>query len=329
MSHEESVGSQTVGGQAAAGIETEPAQPQERSSHENERYVMRNNGMSDPVIFPFSQHDRHNQGRDTGIDMNHRSAGEIDRTHPLQEAASPHPVRHREIGQNDPQHDKHRVARKLDPLGERPQNKSGSNQSEHALEHDERQFGNATGHHRIDRDTVQKGFVETADNGSQRIARLHESGAERPAIPESYPQNTDHSDDEHRLHDDAQYVFLAHQPAVEQRDSGNAHQQHENGGHDQPCRVARIQHGSFPGQREFRCIGRTRDILRAQARGKQAGRNDGSHHADLRKSRYNIACHDFSFKLHVIIEIIFPFPHCKGLCRPSLRYGYGPRPRSV
>lgn len=133
MSHEESVGSQTVGGQAAAGIETEPAQPQERSSHENERYVMRNNGMSDPVIFPFSQHDRHNQGRDTGIDMNHRSAGEIDRTHPLQEAASPHPVRHREIGQNDPQHDKHRVARKLDPLGERPQNKSGSNQSEHAL----------------------------------------------------------------------------------------------------------------------------------------------------------------------------------------------------
>ena len=77
------------------------------------------------------------------------------------------------------------------------------------------------------------------------------------------------------------------------------------------------------------CIGRTRDILRAQARGKQAGRNDGCHHADLRKSRYNIACHDFSFKLHVIIEIIFPFPHCKGLCRPSLRYGYGPRPRSV
>ena len=47
---------------------------------------MRNNGMSDPVIFPFSQHDRHNQGRDTGIDMNYRSAGEIDRTHPLQEA---------------------------------------------------------------------------------------------------------------------------------------------------------------------------------------------------------------------------------------------------
>ena len=69
--------------------------------------------------------------------------------------------------------------------------------SKHALEHDEGQFGDAAGQSCVSmvipyRKALSKPPI-TAPNG---LPDSIESGAERPAIPESYPQNTDHSDDE-------------------------------------------------------------------------------------------------------------------------------------
>ena len=92
-----------IGRQPTSGIESEPAQPQERSSHKNESHVVWRNGVSHPVIHSLAKHDSHNQCGNSGVNMHHRTSGKVDSTHFLQESSTPHPMGHREISYNHPQ----------------------------------------------------------------------------------------------------------------------------------------------------------------------------------------------------------------------------------
>ena len=172
MCYQESIGCQPVGGKAATCIESEPTQPQERGTHEDERYVVRCDGVSDAVIHAFAQQDGHDQCGDSGIDVYYCSSGEVDGSHFLQKSATPYPMSHGEVGKNDPQGNEYDIARELDSFGKGSQYQGWGDDGEHALEHDEQQFGNVACGQCVDTDAMQERFVEAAHDACERVARL-------------------------------------------------------------------------------------------------------------------------------------------------------------
>ena len=67
MGYKECVGRNAVCLQTAAGVESEPAKPEEACSHKDERDVMRDNWVSNTVILAFANHQRHDESRHTGV----------------------------------------------------------------------------------------------------------------------------------------------------------------------------------------------------------------------------------------------------------------------
>ncbi len=236
--HQKSVGRDTVGLQTASGIETEPAEPQKSRSHEYESNVVRAHRLSDPVASSLTEQHGHYQCGNTGIDMHDRSARKVDGPHFLQPSAAPYPVRHRVVHQAAPQDREEHKARKFDPFGKSAQYQSRRDHGKHTLENHENDFGNVARSQRRRRYAVQHHFIETADHAA--CGSPAKRGSEYETVTECHPQNTTYADDKQALHNDAQYVFLAHQPAVKQGDTGNGHQQDEDGSDDHPRRVAAV-----------------------------------------------------------------------------------------
>jgi hypothetical protein len=81
----------------------------------------------------------------------------------------------------------------------------------------------------LEQHAVEEQPVEAAD---ERTARH-----ERQTVAGDYPEHGDETRDREALHQRRQDVLLAHHAAVEQRESGNGHQQHQRGGCKHPCRV--------------------------------------------------------------------------------------------
>ena len=149
---------------------------------------------------------------------------------------------HREICQYRPQDDEYHIALELNPLGKRAQYQRWRDEREHALEHDKHQLGYACWHNGRSGNAIQKGLVKTTNYEEQRTARLLKARAERPRVTDGHPQYADNANDKHRLHDDAQHVFLSYQTAIEQGDARNRHKQHQRRGHNHPRRVTTIKH---------------------------------------------------------------------------------------
>ena len=103
MGHEEGVGCQSVGCQSAAGVESEPSEPEESGADEYERNVVGSEGLARTVVLTPAYEQCHDEGRHSGIDMHHRAAGKVDGSHVHQEAAAPYPVSHRQIDEDAPQ----------------------------------------------------------------------------------------------------------------------------------------------------------------------------------------------------------------------------------
>ena len=83
-----------AGGERAAGIEPEPAEPEQAGAEQHERHVVRQQRRLLEVA-PLADDDRRDQRRDAGIHVHHGAAGEVERAHVGQPAAAPHPVRDR------------------------------------------------------------------------------------------------------------------------------------------------------------------------------------------------------------------------------------------
>ena len=77
-----------VGGQGRAGVEAEPADPQQRRADHSQYYVVRRQVLAAVAQAP-AQHQRRHQGGDAGIDVDHRAAGEIQ--HPAEPRKPPPP----------------------------------------------------------------------------------------------------------------------------------------------------------------------------------------------------------------------------------------------
>ena len=88
---------------------------------------------------------------------------------------------------------------------------------------------------------ARKALVEAADEAVPvDHAGLHALGAEGQAVAVGDPQHADQRDDREALHQHAEHVLGPHQAAVEQRQAGQAHHQHQQAGGQHPGGVAAV-----------------------------------------------------------------------------------------
>ena len=146
MGYEEGICSQTISSQTATCIESKPSQPKERHTHEYESNVVRSDRMTSTVIISLAYTESHDKSSYTCIDMNNSTTCKVDGSHLLQETASPYPVSHWKIGDDNPENGKKYISAEFDTLGKSTKDKGRSNQGEHALEHGEAKFWNSCRH---------------------------------------------------------------------------------------------------------------------------------------------------------------------------------------
>ena len=87
---------------------------------------------------------------------------------------------------------------------------------------------------RVGSDAPQERLAQTADIGVERSAV-----AKRQRIAVKRPEHADQRHDREDLRQDRRHVLAAHEAAIEQREAGNGHHQHERAGGQHPRRVAR------------------------------------------------------------------------------------------
>ena len=94
------------------------------------------------VSDPFSQNDGGNQCRDTGINMHHRAAGEVQDTCIAEKAAAPHPITDWRIHQDGPRTEKQEQGGKFHALCDRTRDKGSRDDRERHPERHEYRFWN-------------------------------------------------------------------------------------------------------------------------------------------------------------------------------------------
>ena len=196
--------------------------------------------------FALAQYQARDQTGDTGVDVHHGAAGEVEHAPVPHQAAvtGPDHVRDRCINQGEPDahEDQHRG--ELHALGERTDNQRRSDDREGHLESDEhslreqrRRAGNArrrnTGEERLAHATEER--IEVDD------ALLHAGGVEGNAVAINDPQDADQTGNGEALHQHGKNVFRANHTAVEQRQTGDGHEQHQRCRGEHPGGVAGIE----------------------------------------------------------------------------------------
>ena len=85
----------------AAGVEAEPAEPEQAGTEQRERHVVRQQRRA-RIVAALAHDDRGHQRGDAGVHVDDRAAREIERAHVGQPAAAPYPVRHRRVDERAP-----------------------------------------------------------------------------------------------------------------------------------------------------------------------------------------------------------------------------------
>ena len=243
----ECLGGQSVGAEGRAGVESEPAEPQDPGPQQGQRQRVRWHWFP-LVTLAFADHQHDGQRGDTGIDMNHGPAREVEgATLEQPTGRGEDPMGDRTVNEDEPSADEQRVGAELEPVGGRPGDEGRRNHREHHLVRGEGQRRNDQGE--VARISGQNGLGR---GGQMREAGELEVADEATAIAESQgkaderPQNADQAHGEKVLHQHAEHVFGAHHAAVEERQAGR-HEQHQSGGQEHPRGASRIDlHTKFP-----------------------------------------------------------------------------------
>jgi hypothetical protein len=86
-------------------------------------------------------HDKcRHHGRHTGVDVHHRTAGEIQQAQVAEPAAAPHPVAHRQVDQREPEGREPQHGGELHALGKTADHQRRGDDGEGHLEHDKHGF---------------------------------------------------------------------------------------------------------------------------------------------------------------------------------------------
>ncbi|MCY1287001.1 hypothetical protein D9M70_359840 [compost metagenome] len=237
-----------IGGYRGTGVEAEPADPQHGGAHQGVAQVVRRHRRG-RVALALAQHQAAHQAGDTGVDVHHGAAGEVQHAPvPHQGAvAAPHHVGDRRIDQGEPDGHEDQHGGEFHALGEGTDDQRRGDDGEGHLEGDEHAFREGRDQ-AVDTHAAEEDLGETAHEGAEvDDALLHAGGVEGETVAVDHPQYADQACDGEALHHHRENVLGPNHAAVEQCQAGNGHEQHQRGGGEHPSRVTAIQHNLVGG----------------------------------------------------------------------------------
>ena len=212
------------GGQveAAAGVEAEPAEPEEAGAQQHQGHVVGRHGVGAEAGAAADDEGR-GQGRRAGGDMHHGAAGEVQgrpgfahaqqRAQVAQPAAAPDPVAEGGVHDGYPEGGKDDVGLELEALGEAAGDQGHGDDGEHTLKGHKSLF--------VGRYADHSEFGQVADE-----AQAAGAFAEGQGVAPQHPQHAHHADGGDGVHHCADDIFVAHQAAVEQGQARH-HNEHQ------------------------------------------------------------------------------------------------------
>ena len=225
-----------------AGVEAEPADPKDRGADHGERHRVRSHVVL-AVAGARTDDQRAHKGRDTGVEVDDGSSGEIQRTEAEQQAVRiPHHVGNREIDEGHPERHEQDHRRELHTLGEGADDQRRRDAGEGHLEGDVDIFRQdhalrEGGDRGVLMDPHQEDLAEAAPERTG-------AAAEGEGIAPEHPDHHHKRSDGRALHEHGEHVLGAHQAAIEQGQPRQEHEQHQRAGHQHPGGVAFVHHRS-------------------------------------------------------------------------------------
>ena len=135
-------GSGAVRGQFGAGVEAEPAEPQQARAEQHQREVV------GPVLLlgpapALAEDEREREARGAGVDVDDGAAGEVLDPQAAEPAATPHPVGDGEVHQRGPGDGEYRPGAELRSVRDRAADQRDGDDGERQLEGGEYEVGDA------------------------------------------------------------------------------------------------------------------------------------------------------------------------------------------
>ena len=274
---DEGQGSETVGFECRAGVETEPAHPQQGGADHGQCQAVWGHGFF-AVTNALAQHVSTDQTGHSGVDVHDGAAGKVQRARLPDVAgfgvhgihhffacvsvrAHPEPdhVSDRCVAEGEPDHHEHQYGGELHALRKSADDQCASDTCKRGLEGGKDDLRN-------DHALAESGGIgESArrvvpDTGHHQAVKAAKEGialGEGQAVTVDEPQHHDHRERDHDLHQHGQHVFAAHQAAVEKSQAGNGHEDDQNGGNHHPAGVTLVGYQNWRGRRG-RCSSRGR-----------------------------------------------------------------------
>ena len=215
-----------VGGQRRAGVEPEPAEPQQACAEEDERQVVWAHGVLLEAD-ARAEYQCQRQCRSAGDDFDHKPAGVIQHPEVEQPAARPpHPVRDHRVHRNGPQRDEDHPRREPRAVGDGAADECGGDDREGELESGEQEFGHRSAYgRRIDAEHAE--VREVSDQPAAGVL------GERDGVAHQQPGHRARRDRDETHHDHVEHAGGADHAAVEDGQP-RGHQQDHCGGGEQP-----------------------------------------------------------------------------------------------
>ena len=254
---------EAVGFQRRAGIETKPANPQQCSTNHGQGQAVRSHGFL-AVANTLADHEGSDQASNSGVDMHNGTAGKIKCAHlpditafgihgvnhflagvDIRAHPEPHHVCNRCVAEGEPQRHEEQHSRELDAFCKRANDQAAGDASKRSLECRKHDFRN---HNAFAKRSgiFKRAFHVVPDSTHEQPAKPAEERiafGKRQAVAVDKPQHNNHRESDHDLHQHGQHVLAADQAAVEQCQTGNGHEDHQQGGDHHPGGIALIWHG--------------------------------------------------------------------------------------
>ena len=215
-------------GERAARVEAEPAEPEQPGAEHRQRHAVGQDRLP-AVVLAGAEHERGHERGGAGVDVDDRPPREVERAHPGEPAAAPHPVRHRSVDEEAPQGDEGEVGAEAHPLHDGPG---------HERRRDDRE-GRLVGHEQQMGDRALRFQAHAAEEGVARRADEERARREGERVPEDGPRHPHEAEGGDAHHDRVEGVLRAYEAPVEETEGGR-HQQDERGRGQHPGRVGGV-----------------------------------------------------------------------------------------
>ena len=201
----------------------------------------------------LADHERRYEARHARVDMHHGAAREIEHAGIGEETVRmPDPMRDRRIDDQRPKPHEHQHRGEFDSVTKCARDQRGRDDRESHLEHHIKRFwnGHRRGRCRAGAKRERRVHIHPAQQHAAEIADVSIAVGEGEAVADDDPQHGDQARRCKTLHDGRQHIVPPHHAAIEHREAGNGHQQHERRRGQHPGGIAAIDRGRIGRQRD-------------------------------------------------------------------------------